>query len=228
MKRKIKISFRRKHGSRTGTLEVYTAVRIPGVKHSRRTHICYLAASSARFESLDRAKIVEKASCVFRDLNLSDEVEIDWENAKQKLLNLDNPKKVVDRQIGKAQIESWRRVKEEGEGANELLPEFASTPTKPSTISGDLFFEIFTKIHEKLAESLPGEDPAEIANWWEEFEAPRLVHSFHRFVTENHKDCDGPFFTPEGFLEHLGNRFRRFKIADFLRWKNSKRLPPGI
>jgi len=220
--RAIKISFRHKSRSRFGACEVYTSLRVPGVRHPRRKHICYVSAGEARLlEDATRKKIQNRAERLFAALGFRQEITIDWENAEEKLRNVKTGCRRVDRDSGKRQILEWMR------GNDQPIQEFAHGPSRPSEIGNEFFADVFLRMHSRIVEGLPGADPAEVASWWEDIECPRLVHSFHRFVCNRACKNPKPCFRREDFLRYLGNRTRRFAIADFLRWKG-RRNPKSI
>jgi hypothetical protein len=68
-------------------------------------------------------------------------------------------------------------------------------------------------ILKRLRHSGHSVDPAEVATWWEEREAPRLLCCYHRWVVR----WPALRFGRAGFLRYLaGNIARGFAVAQFL------------
>lgn len=221
--RKVKISFRRKRRSHQGTLEVYASVRLDGVKHPRRKHICYIAVNSERTLSTpNRSKIEAKAGALFGRLRLATTIEIDWEDANQKLQRIDEPRQPVDREAARCQIRAWTTAASDAE---ECTPAFADAPTKPSVLTAEEFFTQVLQMHERIGGELAS-DGGGFTDWWEDYEAPRLLHAFYRFVKRRHENAEGstkPFFNRDGYIAYLAKHSNRNAIVDYLRWQDSGR-----
>lgn len=225
--RRVKVSFRRKHGSRPGTVEVYTSVRLEGVKHPLRKHICYVPVGSAlELSEAHRKKITEKTVELFRNLELAAAVEIDWANADAKLERIDEPRVGVDRKVALKQIEQWM---------NPNVPEdvvsraFTDAPTKKSEMTA----EEFAAEYWQRAGVIGGRDDIGFADWWEDREAPRLLHAFYRFVKRKHGECPAngelPSFNRRDFATYLAKHSNRNARVDYARWlqANGSRAMPS-
>jgi hypothetical protein len=78
------------------------------------------------------------------------------------------------------------------------------------------FFDSHKAILWKLSSSKYGErvDPAQLATWWEQREAPRLLWR-NRQLVDRRKDLS---FSRKGFLDFLaGNIHRGLAVAQFIR-----------
>lgn len=235
MTRLVKLSFRRKRGRR-GTVEVYTGMRLPGIKHPQRKHVLYLVESDGDLAFLPnedptlvaaavriRSRVTEKSKAALKKWLGLDDVAVDFENAMGKWQRLGEGREAVDREAGASQIRAWI-----SEGTGAPIAAFADAPTKAYESDRVEFGIKFLDSYQRIAGQLRGEDPLRIATWWEELEAPRLVHGFYRFVIRRHASEGGegmPFFCRSDFLVYLGKRIS-MKLArnDYWRWRASRDL----
>ena len=112
------------------------------------------------------------------------------------------PRSGILRQTGLPQEGQGRRLKS-GLAAADADP--TGSPSEELTP---------TCILKRLSHSGHSVDPAEVASWWEERKAPRLLCGYHRLVARR----PALRFSRAGFLKYLaGNIARGFAVAQFLR-----------
>ena len=109
-------------------------------------------------------------------------VAIDWVATEAKWRQRDQPKQApVNRDAAREQLRQWQS------GAKEkLLPQFGGRRRQTSEMAGGEFHVLFMQSHlgivDRLRHSGRSVDPAVVATWWEEQEAPRLLCCYDRFA----------------------------------------------
>jgi hypothetical protein len=221
MRRTFKLSFRRKPGARS-SVKVYVTVRLWDEPRPKQLHLGYLRTCS-RLSHHAKLRLAKRLRDQWRRHCGSGDVAVDWVATEAKWRERDQPKQApVNRDAAREQLRQWQS------GANEvLLPPFGGPKTQNSEIAGGEFHQMFMESHlgilKMLRKSGRSIDPAVVATWWEEREAPRLLCCFHRFAGGR----PARRFGRAGFLRYLaGNIARGFAVAQFLRENPSPMRSP--
>lgn len=193
--RTVKISFRCKRSSRDGAVKVYTTQRIKGSKHPKQFHLAYIPDNDS-ISDYFKNKIYEALQKKWEQFYGHSGVEINWKDAEKKWINRKGRKQLlVDRYEACAQISLWLQEEEE-----VVVPSFGGLTTIKKSMSKDSFFNGYYELHSQIAFKLATLDSADIAKWWEEKEAPRLLYRFHNYVLKREGKVS---FDRLGFLKYL-------------------------
>jgi hypothetical protein len=210
--RTLKLSFRRKPGA-PGTVKVYVTVRLGQERGPKQLHLAYLPATQGLSAS-DKLLLEQRLRQKWRRQFGPADVAIDWAATETKWRQRDQPKQApVNRDVARKQLRQWQS------GAKEkLLPQFGGPKRQTSEMAGGEFHVLFMESHlgivDRLRHSGGSVDPAVVATWWEEQEAPCLLCCYHRFATRR----PGTKFGRAGYLRYLaGNIARGLAVAQFLR-----------
>jgi hypothetical protein len=210
--RTLKLSFRRKPGARN-TVKAYVTVRLGQERGPRQLHLAYLPATQGLSAS-DKLLLEQRLRQKWRRHFGPGGVAIDWAATESKWRDRDKSKQPpLDRAAARKQLRQWQS------GAKEkLLPQFGGPKRQTSELPGGEFHVLFLKSHQGIVDRLRHSgrsvDPAVVAAWWEEQEAPRLLCCYHRFAARR----PGTKFGRTGYLRYLaGNIARGLAVAQFLR-----------
>ena len=221
--RTLALSFRRKPGQRA--IKAYVTVRLWDHPGPKQLHLAYLP-DLEHLSRADQRHLEKRLQDQWRQhLGSGHAVAIDWAASTRRWRNRDQPKRVpLDLDAARKQVRSWQRGTKE-----RILPRFGGLKRQTSGITGGEFHTLFLKSHQgiltRLRRSGRSVDPAEVASWWEQRQAPRLLCCFHRLVSRR----PALRFGRAGFLCYLaGNIARGFAVAQFLREHAGPALCPII
>jgi hypothetical protein len=210
--RLLTLCFRRKPGQRA--IKVYVSVRLRDQPGPKQLHLAYLPGLD-RISRSSKRRLEQRLRDKWRQyLGPATTVAIDWVASQRKWRDRNKPKRgSLDRDAARKQLRSWQF------GAKEkLLPHFGGPKRQTSEITAAEFHEMFMQSHQGILDRLRRSgrsiDPAEVATWWEQREAPRLLCCFHRLAARR----PALRFGRAGLLRYLaGNITRGFAAAQFLR-----------
>ena len=209
--RTLALSFRRKPGQRA--VKAYVTLRLPDHPGPKQLHLAYLPDLD-RISRADKGRLEQRLRDKWREHFGSGNVAINWAASGQRWRDRDKPKRApLDLGAARKQLRSWQRGTKE-----RILPPFGGLRRQTSELTGGEFHALFLKSHQRILTRLRRSgrsvDPAEVADWWEQRQAPRLLCCFHRLAGRR----PTLRFGRAGFLRYLaGNITRGFAVAQFLR-----------